>query len=299
MKKVILAIVLLAITIGVFGQNTFKYEIITPGLTVGTSGGDRVKLDSIISSGGIVSFYNGATELTTNAATVTGFTPASGSLTLSGADAITLTSTNTTNITLPTTGQLATTTDLSAYSPVSHTHDIGDLGENIIDSTKLVDSKLAFFIGADTASLHINTTDIIDLSDYANMLTDTVPYFVFGAGQGEDADSIAFAKGKKGFGTFNVVTDSLYVVNVDNLYISADDSLLFNVYYGNRMTGVASDSLFTAPQALGDNQTTFTPNNETTIPPGSDVWVGLIADQPTGYRPKEWNLQLNTYKIRD
>lgn len=43
-----------------------------------------------------------------HASTVIGFTPASGSLTLSGADAVTLTTTDTTALTLPTTGTLAT-----------------------------------------------------------------------------------------------------------------------------------------------------------------------------------------------
>jgi hypothetical protein len=42
------------------------------------------------------------------AGNVTGFTPASGSLTLSGADAVTITTTASTNVTLPTTGTVAT-----------------------------------------------------------------------------------------------------------------------------------------------------------------------------------------------
>jgi len=42
------------------------------------------------------------------AGSVTGFTPASGSLTLSGADAVTITTTASTNVTLPTTGTVAT-----------------------------------------------------------------------------------------------------------------------------------------------------------------------------------------------
>ena len=46
--------------------------------------------------------------LTGNAATVTGFTPASGSLVLAGADALTLTTSADSNVTLPTTGTLAT-----------------------------------------------------------------------------------------------------------------------------------------------------------------------------------------------
>jgi len=51
-------------------------------------------------------------SITGNANTVTNFTPASGSLTLSGADALTLTTSNTTNLTLPTSGTLATTSEL-------------------------------------------------------------------------------------------------------------------------------------------------------------------------------------------
>ena len=47
-----------------------------------------------------------AGSVTGNAATVTSFTPASGSLTLSGADALTITTTAATNVTLPTTGTL-------------------------------------------------------------------------------------------------------------------------------------------------------------------------------------------------
>ena len=55
--------------------------------------------------------------LTGNADTVTGFTPAAGSLTLAGADALTLTTTAATNVTLPTTGTLATTSNkLSAFA---------------------------------------------------------------------------------------------------------------------------------------------------------------------------------------
>ena len=51
-----------------------------------------------------------AGDITGNAATVTGFTPASGSLTLSGADALTLTTAAATNVTLPTTGTLLANT---------------------------------------------------------------------------------------------------------------------------------------------------------------------------------------------
>ena len=53
-------------------------------------------------------------DVSGNAGTVTGFTPASGSLALSGADALTLTTTAATNVTLPTTGTLIGST---TYQP--------------------------------------------------------------------------------------------------------------------------------------------------------------------------------------
>ena len=58
-----------------------------------------------------------AGAVTGSAGTVTGLTLASGSLTLAGADALTLTTTADTNVTLPTTGTLATTSNkLSAFA---------------------------------------------------------------------------------------------------------------------------------------------------------------------------------------
>ena len=53
------------------------------------------------------------------AGAVTGFTPASGSLTLAGADAITLNSSATTSVTLPTSGTLATTAITDLLAPLA------------------------------------------------------------------------------------------------------------------------------------------------------------------------------------
>lgn len=194
-----------------------------------------------------------------SAGTVTGFTPASGSLTLSGADAITLTSIATTDVTLPTSGTLATT-------------------QNINDSL---------------------TANGIPYTDLVVAITDTIPKFVFGAGAGEAGDTVLFAKGKSCYGSFPVVNDSLYVVNLQLLKLSAGDSLKFNVYYGTRMTNTATDSLFTAPQACGVNQTTFTPNNERTIPPGVSVWIELKSNQILANTPNWWEICLNSQIIRD
>ena len=63
--------------------------------------------------------------------TVTGFTPASGSLTLAGADALTLTTTADTNVTLPTTGTLATTGKLSQFAATTSAELAGVISDEI------------------------------------------------------------------------------------------------------------------------------------------------------------------------
>lgn len=111
MKKELVFVIFLLVTAGLFGQNTFKYEVRVPSLRVGTA--TTVKVDSISNAGGILKFYVGASEMLTNASAVTGFTPAGGSLTLTGADALTINTTAATNVTFPTSGTLATTSDIN------------------------------------------------------------------------------------------------------------------------------------------------------------------------------------------
>jgi len=93
--------------------------------------GKNITIEGVTFDGGVVgaTTFNGnltgdvtgnvsgsSGSCTGNAATVTGFTPASGSLTLSGADALTLTTTADTDVTLPTTGTLATLAGTEAFT---------------------------------------------------------------------------------------------------------------------------------------------------------------------------------------
>ena len=102
-----------------------------------------------------------AGSVTGNAATVTGLTLASGSLTLAGADAITLTTTAATSVTLPTTGTLAVVgTDL----PLAGGTMTGDiqLGETDIklDAVLSGDEKWSGITMAGTAGATLAVGDI-------------------------------------------------------------------------------------------------------------------------------------------
>jgi len=71
------------------------------------------------------------------AGAVTGFTPASGTLTLAGADAVTLTTTATTNVTLPTTGTLAVTAS-PTFTGTALFDGLGAGGVVTLDSTLIM-----------------------------------------------------------------------------------------------------------------------------------------------------------------
>jgi hypothetical protein len=83
-----------------------------------------------IGSDGVATFTETISgSITGNAGTVTGFTPASGSLTLSGADAVTITTTASTNVTLPTSGTLITAS--STDSLTNKTFDANGTGNSL------------------------------------------------------------------------------------------------------------------------------------------------------------------------
>jgi len=78
---------------------------------------------------------------TGNSATVTGFTPASGSLTLAGADALTLTTTAETNVTLPTSGTLATTAELHTILTIDTAGGLSLVGQALSMATADTDTQ--------------------------------------------------------------------------------------------------------------------------------------------------------------
>jgi len=113
-------------------------------------------------------------ETAASASTVTGFTPASGSLTLSGADALTITTTAETNVTLPTSGTLVTTTQLidTVLRRIEPIFVFGGGGGNAGDTTAFTKSTIygAFFNeGKDT--LAVTSLRVIMLGDSKDTLS--------------------------------------------------------------------------------------------------------------------------------
>jgi hypothetical protein len=142
-----------------------------------------------------------AGSVTGNAATVTGYTRNSGSITLSGGHVITLTTTGITGVTLPTTGTLATTANLTAYTadadtaamllPYALTSEletstletridsiVAVLGDTLNIET-LLDIELSTDTVADLSELRLKL-DITDLTDSLDIirtdLNDTVSF---------------------------------------------------------------------------------------------------------------------------
>jgi hypothetical protein len=176
---------------------------------------------------------------------------------------------------------------------------VGVAGGNMVELDSITadgSSNIYFYDGADTLNPYVPYS--ARSTDDPWLINDN-HFYTFGGGSGLSGDSVLFAKDQKGFGAFYIEEDSVDVVTFRLVGLSAGDSITWNAYYGNYVTGVATDSLFTGPQATGVNQTTFTPNNITTIPEGNSIWIELQADQFTGYKPTLFVLQMNFNYIRD
>jgi hypothetical protein len=193
---------------------------------------------------------------------------------------------------------MANPTTINFYHGTTNLSVSGTTKVNVADSTAGTGHYASNYDMTTGLALKLNTADTITMSDVTLLLTDTVPSFIFGAGGAAAGDSVLFAKNEHGFGMFNNYKDTLYIVNFDNIHFSSGDSLRFNVYWGNGMTLVATDSAFHAVTGCGTYQNLLTPDHRD-IPPGNDVWIQLKADQITARRPKEWAIQLNKQTIRD
>jgi len=283
MKKGLFLIAALILSANLIGQNTFKYPIITGtnggaggylklnGATSGSStiqvaaeaGTATFQLPTTNGTSGYMLVTNGSgvTSWSATAPSVTGFTPASGSLTLSGADALTLTTTAATNVTLPTTGTLATTDGVDASIEAS-------MGDNLEDIIRVFDS-------------------------------DTIPLFIFGAGSGFSADTALFNNNRLIGAFYNSGADTLYVTELRGVLVegTGTETIDVQVSWDVNMKDATPTNLNTAALTVtsmttGTADTSFDNNG---IPPGVWVW-GTLSGASSGNKPTMLILTMTGYK---
>ena len=196
---------------------------------------------------GMMTFSNGVTAtggftgaLTGNADTVTGFTPASGSLTLSGADALTLTTTGATNVTLPTTGTLVN----SAVATLSSLTSVGTISTGTWQGTAVADA----YIASSTEYLADNNTDIYWTGTDVNLVASTGRTSL-------ELDSMALLPntGSTTITTLGTITAGTWNgTAIDNTYIASMTSA--------NLAGIISDESGTGVVAFTTSPVFTTPN---------------------------------------
>jgi len=280
MKKGLILIALLAITVGLFGQNAFKYPLIVGSPTTAggylklngsTSGSSTIQvaaeagtatfqLPTTNGTNGYMLVTNGSgvTSWSATAPSVTGFTPAGGSLTLTGADALTFNTTAATNLTLPTSGTLATTSD--------------------INDTLLAGTQIGII---------------------ANLKADTIPIFVFGLGSGQTADTALFNNGAIAGAFYNAGSDTLMITSLRGVLAEGTGTETIGVqvsWHATFKSGSATNlnaSAYTVTSiTTGDEDTSFAAS---TIPPNVWVWCTLSGTS-AGNRPSLLILTMSGYK---
>jgi len=163
------------------GANTSVLTLGAGASTVsGTNTGGNTGDNTVATSGDSATDFFGEGEIvdarisdtltssscTGNAATVTGFTPASGSLTLSGADALTITTTGETNSTLPLGTKTLVATDVATLSSLTTVGTIGSLVATTADiNAGTFDGVVGGTTPADGSFTTLSTSGAVDLDD--------------------------------------------------------------------------------------------------------------------------------------
>jgi len=219
------------------------------------------------------------------AGTVTGFTPAGGSLTLAGADALTLTTTGVTDVTFPTTGTLATTsqlyTNLTSFVDqtawrVFYSNTDGDVTELALGAsgTYLGSNGAAV---APTFSVPSGAGDVLKVGTPAN---DQVGIWTGDGTLEGDADLtfdgttltgafLGNLTGSNGATIINTDADNLDIVEA-NVGFSGNVDIAGNATFGNSTTG---STLYV--ERLKD--TTYVTDNYTLVLGDAGNWIDMLV----------------------
>ena len=264
MKKIFIIIIATLLSLSLFGQNKFNYEIQAKGgLSIGNG---QVKIDSIVKFGNTIKFFSLGVELSVGSS--------SGGSSSGDFGEANITTTGTT-----------TTGSLQVGDPDSHTI-------ATIDSIPTDGTTFSIYSGGTQLAPNIPSSGAGELSDYVPLLVDTTLYFAPCIGVGNDGDTAAFTLNNVIWGAKWEGDHSFVITKVTGVVYGTtpdiDVALLYDTNFRDGTpTEVFSSDLTVTSTTTGD-EATISGNN--TI--ASGTWIWLRVDEATA-KPEQ--LIINIY----
>lgn len=304
MKKGLIFATFLLVTAGLFGQNTFKYEVRVPSLRVG--GATKVKVDSVTVSGDTIKFFTGATELLPKGYGTGGSMtyPGSGIALSTGSAWGTSITNNSDNWNTAYNNRVMSASGTAplnlSLSSNALTGSIDAATTSTAGTMSAADKlKLDHLRDSLTAALNERIGAGSSLSELAPLLADTIPLFVFGLGSGVAADTAVFNDNAIAGAFYNAGSDTLMITSLHGVLAegSGTESVSVQVswhatFKSDSATNLNSSALAVTSLTTGTTDTSFA---NSTIPPGVWVWC-TISGLNLGNRPSLLILTMSGYK---
>ena len=192
--------------------------------------------------------------ITGTISSVTGYTPAGGSLTLNGADALTIRTTAATDVTLPTSGTLLTTVSLAGYAPLSAPAFTDDLTVQYIRPVTSTGVALGnpsypwanLYMSSTGGVIWDASTDIILAPAAGELRLENSPLLINNNDIGKTTQPVRH-------GYFNEITivDTVHIANIANVpTISTTDTLSTQAYAREQIADSLANLIATASIGL-------------------------------------------------
>lgn len=263
MKKGLIFATFLLVTAGLFGQNTFKYEVRVPSLRVG--GATKVKVDSVTVSGDTIKFFTGATEL------------------------------------LPKGYRTAAQVGAQIHDTIAGGVALSSVAVMIADTANMLApyALLSEVVSGGLTAAQVGGQIHDSLRVAKNEDSTIGPLFVFGTGSGHIADTALFNNGRIAGAFYNSGQDTLYVTEVRGVLVEGTGTetitcdVMWDVNRGSSSaTHLVATGLTVTSMTTGTVLTSFSNNM---ILPGRWVWCTLSGASANN-KPTMLILQLTGYK---